>query len=140
MNGVTSTYTCHICASPGTVVAALQSLTPFQSLSNALEEVGLAEAVSIRRAEPEPPHSNSVAFRLTWSRHGVARMGVTWSAALSQRGHGESVLTVTVNAAAADERGAGSLLRAWPLLCPIIDSQTARMVRAICEMAEQGEA
>jgi hypothetical protein len=141
MTTVLSNRTSWVCASPATVASILHDFEPFGAVREALQLVGLAEVLSLERLEPNLSRTaEAVAFSLKLRTHEYDQVEVTWHAAVSRWGHGDTALTVSVRGEITEAGGEAALVAVWLLIGPILDRQTARAVRVICELAEENEA
>jgi hypothetical protein len=125
-------------ATPATTVAALKRLEPLRSVRDALAAVGLDHVVSIRRTESPVGVANALTgFVVEWPLPSSGKAHINWTASVEMAGDGRSMLSVSVRADTDDPAARKELVAAWPLIGPVIDSETGRVFRAVTELAEQ---
>jgi hypothetical protein len=128
----------HLQTPPQTTSAALQRLDPLQPLRDALTALGLAHHVSLRRTDvPAATAGEPVSFSLAWPLADGSPAHIAWTLSVAPAGDDDSLISATIRASTDSAAADQQLLTAWPLLGPIVDSHTTRLLNTATELAEQ---
>lgn len=140
MSSLVSSVSSRIEASPSAVVAALARLDAFSAVRQALVALGVARFVSTHQvALPAFSNTDSTAFAVSWPMPAGGVASVTWTASVRWTSGSEAMLFVNVQAMADEVCDEAVLVAAWPLIGPLIESQTDRLLRAVVELTEEEE-
>lgn len=135
---ITSNFHKPISASPETAYAVLRQFESRARLEESLAALGVEDRViSSHRIELAPRRASG--YSLVWKLADDCRAEVTWTALVRGDGESGSILSVRLNASAADARSRTKLLAAWPVLGRMAEQHARRTLAAVAELADRFE-
>jgi hypothetical protein len=114
---------------------ALERLEPLRPLAKALAALGIAEDPSASARGGARGHGRVSTLQLTLGSRGC--VDLAWCVSIEADGDDGSLVSISLHGVARDTSSSGRLLEAWPLLGPLLEQQSRRLLAAIRELAEE---